>query len=77
MVRNVDVIYLCLDVHRVAILNAASCMTCCLLMLVEDTGCDHMEEAHFRAGLMIIGRHECLLLFAGSTFIICRALFVY
>ena len=38
--------------HPVAVLNAALCMTCSLLMLVEDTICDHMEEAYSRAGLM-------------------------
>ena len=39
-------------VHPVVVLNAAFCMTCCLLMLVEDARSDHMEEAHSRAGLM-------------------------
>ena len=37
-------------VHPVAVLNAAFCMTCILLMLVEDA----------------IGSHECLLLFTPS-----------
>ena len=31
--------------HPVAVLNAAFCMTCSLLMLVEDAIGDHMEEA--------------------------------
>ena len=39
-------------VHPVAVLNAAFCMTCSLLMLVEDARSDNMEEAHSRAGLM-------------------------
>ena len=39
-------------VHFVAVLNAAFCMTCSLLMLVEDARGDHMEEAYSRAGLM-------------------------
>ena len=30
-------------VHSVAVLNAAFCMTCSLLMLVEDVRGDHME----------------------------------
>ena len=38
-------------VHPVAVLNAAFCMTCSLLMLVEDARGDHMEEAYSRAGL--------------------------
>ena len=39
-------------VHPVAVLNAALCMTCSLLMLVEHARGDHMEEAYYRAGLM-------------------------
>ena len=39
-------------VHPVAVLNTAFCMTCSLLMLVEDARVDHMEEAYSRAGLM-------------------------
>ena len=31
-------------VHPVAVLNAVFCMTCSLLMLVEDARCDHMED---------------------------------
>ena len=36
----------------VCVINAAFCMTCSLLMLVEDARGDHMEEAYSRAGLM-------------------------
>ena len=43
-------LYVC--VHHVAVLNAAFCMTCSLLMLVEDATSDHLEEAYSRAGLM-------------------------
>ena len=39
-------------VHHVAVLNAAFCMTCGLLMLVEDAIEDHTEEAYSRAGLI-------------------------
>ena len=39
-------------VHPVAVLNAAFCMTCSLLMLVEDAIGDHTEEAYYRAGLI-------------------------
>ena len=39
-------------VHPVAVLNAAFCLTCILLMLVEDARDDHMEEAYSRAGLI-------------------------
>ena len=52
-------------VHPVAVLNDAFCMTCSLLMLVEDARGDHMEEAYSRAGIGI-GCHECLLLFTSS-----------
>ena len=39
-------------VHPVAVLNAVFCMTCRLLMLVEDAIGDHTEEAYSRAGLI-------------------------
>ena len=39
-------------VHPVAVLNAAFCMTCSLLMLIEDAIGDHTEEAYSRAGLI-------------------------
>ena len=39
-------------VHPVAIVNAAFCMTCSLLMLVEDARGDHMEKACSRAGFI-------------------------
>ena len=39
-------------VHYVAVLNAAFCMTCSLLMLVEDARGDHMEEAYSRVRLI-------------------------
>ena len=39
-------------VHHVASLNAAFCMTCSLLILVEDARGANMEEAYSRAGLM-------------------------
>ena len=32
--------------------SSAFCMTCSLLMLVEDEKDDHMEEAYSRVGLM-------------------------
>ena len=47
-----QMLYVCVCVHPVAVLNAAICMTCSLLMLVEDTRGDHMEETYSRAGLM-------------------------
>ena len=39
-------------VHPGAVLNVAFCMTCSLLMLVEDARGDHMEEVYSRAGLI-------------------------
>ena len=41
-------------VHPVAVHNAAFCMTCSLLMLVEHARGDHMEEEYSRAGLMTV-----------------------
>ena len=37
--------------HPVAVLNDAFCMTCSLLMLVEDAIGNYTEEAYSRAGL--------------------------
>ena len=42
----------CRCVHPVAVLNDAFCMTCSVLMLVEDARGDHTEETYFRSGLM-------------------------
>ena len=39
-------------VHPVAVINAAFCMPCSLLMLVENARGNHMEEEYSRAGLM-------------------------
>ena len=41
-------------VHPVTVLNAAFCMTCGLLMLVEDAIGDHTEEAYSRVGLITV-----------------------
>ena len=38
--------------HNVSVLNAAFCLTCNLLMLVEDARSDHMEEADSIASLV-------------------------
>ena len=39
-------------VHPVAVLIVIFCMTCSLLMLVEDARGDHVEDSYSRAGLM-------------------------
>ena len=39
-------------VYFVVVFSVAFCMTCSLLMLVEDVRGDHMEEAYSRAGLI-------------------------
>ena len=53
--------------------SSGSCQCCVLydlnlLMLVEDSRGDDMEEAYFRADLMtaFLCSHECLLLFTPS-----------
>ena len=38
--------------HPVAVLNAALCMTCSLLMLAEEARGTHMKDAYSRAGLI-------------------------
>ena len=48
-------------VHPVAVLNAALCMTCSLLMLVEDARSDHVEYASSRASSMWSGKSLQLL----------------
>ena len=53
MFRHADVVCTFVScVHPVAVLNAAFCMTCRLLLLVEDARGDHMEEAYSRADLI-------------------------
>ena len=39
-----QMLYVVSCVHPVAVLNAAFCMTCSLLILVEDARGNHMEE---------------------------------
>ena len=39
-------------VHPVTVLNATFCMTCSLLILVEDARGNYMEQTYSRAGLM-------------------------
>ena len=59
--------------HPVAVLNAAFCMTCSLLMLVEDAICDHTDEAYSRAVAKSVS--FCLPHpVAVSAFIICSGL---
>ena len=52
----IQMLYVCLVclscVHPVVVPNAALCMTCSLLMLVEDAIGDHTEEAYSRASLI-------------------------
>ena len=67
-------------IHPVAVLNAAFCMTCSLLMLVEEAIGDHMEEEYSRAGLiaaLYVARSVSFCLphpVAVSAFMICRCL---
>ena len=61
--------------HPVAVLNAAFCMTCSLLMLVED-GRGILQSRYHNC---FVGSHECLLMFtpypvAVSAFMIYRGL---
>ena len=47
-----QMLYVVSYVHPVTFNNAVFCMTCSLLMLVEDARGDHMEESYSRAGLI-------------------------
>ena len=49
-------------VHPVAVLNAAFCMTCSLLMLVKDARGMLQNRSHN----YLVGIYECLLLFTPS-----------
>ena len=68
-------------VHPVAVLNVAFCMTCSLLILVENARGYHTEEAYSRAGLttalyVAMRVSFCLLHpVAVSAFMICRGLY--
>ena len=65
-------------VHPVAVLNAAFCMTCSLLMLVEDAIGDHTEEAYSRAGLIVRPRtFGCVAMGSALLFIVRSRLLVY
>ena len=63
-----------------AVLNAAFCIICSLLMLVQDARSDHMEEAYSRAGLITALQIAMIASFclphpvAVSAFMICRGL---
>ena len=48
MFRHGYVVCLCLVSCPVAVLNAAFCMPCSLLMVVEDAIGDHTEKAYSR-----------------------------
>ena len=55
VVKDVSLCRCCMFVycvHPVPVLNAAFCMTCSLLMLVEDARGNHMEEAYSRVSLI-------------------------
>ena len=76
-----QMLYVCvLCAHPMAVLNAAFCMTCSLLMLVEDAIGDHTEEAYSRAGLITALYIAMSVSFclphpvAVSAFMICRGL---
>ena len=66
---------MCLScVYYVAVINAVFCMTCSLLMLVEDARGDHVEEAYSSASLMNVSVSCLPHPVAVSVFIIWRGL---
>ena len=68
-----QMLYVCVLRTSSGILNAAFCMICSFLMLVEDERGDHMEDVYSRAGLMSVS--FCLSHpVAVSVFIICSGL---
>ena len=64
-------------VHPVAVLNAAFCMACSLLMMIEEARGDHIEEAYSRAYTVAMGFSYCLPYdVAVSVFCFCRGVCV-
>ena len=67
-------------VHPVAVLSDAFCMTCSLLILLEDARGDHMKQEYPKASPIIALQIALCVSFcllhdvAVSTFIICRGL---
>ena len=49
-----EMLYVCVLCVSCGSSHAVFCMTCSLLMLVEDVRGDHMEEAYSRADLMTV-----------------------
>ena len=47
-----QMLYLCVLCASCGSSHAAFCMTCSMLILVENERDDHMEETYYRAGLM-------------------------
>ena len=66
MFRQADIVCRVFCVHHVAVLNTAFCMTCRVLILVEDARGNHMEEVSVSFCLS----HPV----AVSAFIICSGL---
>ena len=66
-------------VHPVAVLNAAFCMTCSLLMLVEDAIGNDTVGTYSRAGLIIVRPRTfgCVALCSALLFIVRSRLLVY
>ena len=70
MFYHADVVCLCLVCILWAVLNAAFCMTCSLLMLVGDAIGDHTEEAYSSMSVSFCLPHPVVV----SAFLICRGL---
>ena len=56
------------SVHHAAVINAAFCMTCSLLMLVEDARGKPYGRSILQSWSQncLVGSHACLLLFTSS-----------
>ena len=64
MFRHADVVSLWSCVHPVEVLNAAFCINCSLLMLVEDARRPYGRSIlQSRSHDWLIGSHEFILLF--------------
>ena len=61
-----------MSVYPVAVLNAAFCMTCSLLMLVEDARGDHMEDS---IGIFQSQYHDSPV--GSHKYLHCTRMFIY
>ena len=61
-------------VYPVAVLNAAFCVTCSLLMMVKDARGNHKEETYSRTGLITDWLHKAHPTHGGAVTVVWQTL---